>query len=45
LAGKYGLNVDQTELPAIVLTFMIYILGQGVADIGKERAKIEKTVH
>ena len=42
LAGHFGLDLDPSEITAILSPIMAYIVGQGVADLGKERAKIEK---
>ena len=46
LLGRLGLSDEalSTLSPAIndiIMVIMAYIVGQGVADIGKERAKIE----
>lgn len=41
IAGDLGLDLDPAALMAIVSPLIAYILGQGVADIGKERAKVE----
>ncbi len=40
-AGKYGLNLDETAIMAILSPILAYIAGQGLADIGKEKAKLE----
>ena len=40
LAGKYGLEIPTEELTALLSPLLAYILGQGLADIGKERARI-----
>ena len=42
-AGKYGLELSTEDLTPILAPLLAYILGQGVADIGKEKAKTEKT--
>jgi|TARA_R110002096_G_scaffold55026_13_gene141634 uncharacterized membrane protein (DUF441 family) len=39
LADKYGLDQEQTTL--ILGTIISYIIGQGIADNGKEAAKVE----
>lgn len=41
LAGKAGLHLDTTELLGAVTPLWAYILAQGVADHGKEKAKLE----
>ena len=42
ILGKAGLEVSTEELMPILTPLMAYIVGQGIADHGKERAKIEK---
>ena len=42
LAAKIGWEVSTDELMPILAPLMAYIVGQGIADHGKERAKIEK---
>ena len=37
-----GLNMTTADILPILSPFMAYIVGQGIADHGKERAKIEK---
>lgn len=37
-----GFDLDPESVMAIVSPIMAYIVGQGVADVGKEKAKIEK---
>ena len=41
LAGKYGLDIPTEELTVVLSPVLAYILGQGVADAGKEKARIE----
>ncbi len=41
LTGKVGLDLDETALLTILSPILAYIAGQGLADIGKEKAKIE----
>lgn len=41
IAGKIGLGLDETSLLTILSPILAYIAGQGLADIGKEKAKIE----
>lgn len=38
--GKLGLDLDTEVLLPIVGPLWAYIFGQGIADLGKERAKI-----
>ncbi len=40
LGGKLGLHMDTTELLGVVTPLWTYVLAQGVADHGKEAAKI-----
>ena len=40
-AGKYALQLPTEELAAVLSPVLAYILGQGVADVGKEKARIE----
>ena len=40
VAGHFGLDVDLDALLAIVSPLIAYIIGQGVADHGKEKAKM-----
>ena len=42
-AAKIGWDVSTDELIPILTPIMAYVVGQGIADHGKERAKIEKT--
>jgi uncharacterized membrane protein (DUF441 family) len=41
IAGKAGLDLDEASLLTILSPILAYIAGQGLADIGKEKAKIE----
>lgn len=41
LAGKIGLDLDETSLLTILSPILAYIAGQSAADIGKEKAIIE----
>lgn len=41
LAARFGFEVSYEELLALVSPFIAYILGQGIADFGKEAKKIE----
>lgn len=41
LAGKLGLQIDVESLAVIISPFVACILGQGIADVGKERALAE----
>jgi hypothetical protein len=40
LGGKVGLHVDTETMAGIVGPIVAYVLGQGIADMGKETAKI-----
>ncbi len=42
IAGSFGLELDPAALIVIVTPIITYILAQGVSDIGKEKAKVEK---
>ncbi len=41
IAGHYGLDLNDQTLAATLAPIVAYILGQGAADFGKEKAKIE----
>ena len=41
LGAKVGLELSPDEITAILSPALAYIVGQGVADHGKERAKVE----
>ena len=41
LAAKLGWQLSPDEIMAILSPALAYIVGQGVADHGKERAKVE----
>ena len=38
IAGKVGLDLPTEDLTAVLSPVLAYILGQGVADVGKEKA-------
>ena len=40
--AKLGWDVTTDELMPILTPLMAYVVGQGIADHGKERAKVEK---
>lgn len=40
LGGKVGLHVDSETMAGIVGPIIAYVLGQGIADHGKEAAQI-----
>ncbi|MCP4415957.1 MAG: hypothetical protein GY805_05000 [Chloroflexi bacterium] len=42
LLGDVGLDLDPVALMGIVSPFIAYILGQGIADAGKEREKVKR---
>ena len=39
-AGKYGIELDNESVALILSPLVAYILGQGIADTGKEAAKL-----
>lgn len=39
-AGRFGLDLDKEELLGVVTPLWAYVLGQGIADHGKEAAKL-----
>ena len=41
LTGHIGLNLEPDAVAAILTPVMAYIVGQGVADHGKEKARME----
>ena len=41
IGGKIGWDVSTEELMPILTPLVAYIVGQGIADNGKERAKVE----
>ena len=41
ILGKYGLEIPAADLTAILSPVIAYIVGQGVADVGKEKARME----
>lgn len=43
LGGKIGWDVSTEELMPILTPLMAYIVGQGIADHGKERIKAEQS--
>lgn len=43
IAGKAGFDLDERALLTIMSPILAYIGGQAVADIGKEKAKVEAT--
>ena len=43
-AGKHNLNLDADSVQNIVYVVVAYLIGQGVADHGKEAAKVSGTV-
>jgi hypothetical protein len=42
VGGRWGLKINEADLLPIVTACWAFIFGQGLADIGKERAKIEQ---
>lgn len=43
LAAKYSFNLDPEMIQNIIYTIVAYLIGQGIADHGKEAAKIQVT--
>ncbi len=41
IAAKAGFDLDEAALLTIISPLLTYIAGQGLADIGKEKAKVE----
>lgn len=41
ILGKVGLTVTEDELQQVLGVAIAYLVGQGLADTGKERAKLE----
>ena len=41
VAKLFGLEISTDELIPILMPLLAYIVGQGIADTGKERAKVE----
>lgn len=41
IIGEVGLNLDEQALITVLSPILAYILGQAMADIGKERAKAQ----
>ncbi len=41
VAGKYGLELDETALATIISPILAYIVGQGIADHGKNKTEVE----
>lgn len=39
--GRFGFDVDATELEPIVYSIAALVLGQGIADAGKEAEKLK----
>lgn len=39
-AGKY-LHLDDAQVDKVTAIILAYVLGQGLADVGKEKAKVE----
>lgn len=45
LVAKLGLDIDRETIAEIVTLFGLYIVGQGIADHGKERAIVESVAN
>ena len=41
IGGHYGLDLNSDTLLAVLSPILAYIAGQGLADFGKEKAKVE----
>lgn len=41
IAGKVGIGITEDQMWAIVALIASFVTGQGLADFGKEKAKIE----
>ena len=41
IGGRVGLDVSKEDLLAAVTPLWAFVLGQGIADAGKEKAKLE----
>ena len=41
IAAKAGFDLDEAALLTIISPLLTYIAGQALADIGKEKAKVE----
>jgi len=41
LAGRLGLDLDEETSNRIVAMIVAYLVGQGLADVGKSRARID----
>lgn len=42
IAGKYGFQIDEATLYLIIGPFITYIIGQGIADHGKNTPELER---
>lgn len=42
VGGRFGLDVSAEDLAPIVALIAAYVVGQGIADHGKEAAKVER---
>lgn len=41
LVAKLGIELDTESVMACISPILMFILGQGVSDMGKEKAKVE----
>lgn len=39
--GRFGLDLDVAEILPVVAPMWAYVLGQGLADIGKSKSQVE----
>lgn len=44
LAARRGLNLDPDSVQNVIYVIVAYLVGQGIADHGKEAAKVQGTV-
>ena len=42
IGAHFGLALDQESIMVALSPILAYILGQGIADTGKEKAKVER---
>lgn len=42
--GTFGFHVDEASLAMVLSPFLAFIVGQGIADTGKEKAKTEEKI-
>lgn len=42
--GHFGIDIELDALMTVISPILVYIVGQGVADMGKEARKIDKEI-